>query len=109
MNKAEREAFYDAEIAPELLRLGKLCQDNGLSFHTIVEWNPGDTGRTMCLVEGFSLQMDLSRVLFESRGNIDAFLIYLMKRARKIGHSSIVLHQLGVPHEPEQEKSDGAA
>lgn len=105
MNAEEREAFYDAEIAPELLRLGKLCQDNGLSFHSIVEWNPGDTGRTMCLVEGFSLQMDLSRALFESNGNIDAFLFYLMKRARKTGHSSIVLHQLGVSHEPEKEEA----
>ena len=49
MTSEEREAFYDKHIAPEILRLGKLCQDNGLSFLAGVTWTPTDIGRTACL------------------------------------------------------------
>lgn len=46
---SNKEKFYDTEIAPELLRLAKLCQDKGLSFVAGVEWAPGDLGRTAAL------------------------------------------------------------
>lgn len=52
MNAQEREKFYDESIAPELLRLGKMCQDNGLSFVCGVEWEPDQVGRTACLIAG---------------------------------------------------------
>ncbi len=42
----DKEKLYDEKIAPELLRLGKLCQDNGLSFVFGVEWEPGEVGET---------------------------------------------------------------
>lgn len=105
MNAKEREAFYDTEIAPELLKLGQRCRDNGLSLHAIVEWEPGETGRTRFFEERKGISMELSDTLFFANGNIDAFLFHLMKRARKTGHSSIVLHQLGVPHEPTAEQA----
>jgi hypothetical protein len=34
------EQFYDEKIAPELLRLAKLCEDNGLPFFAVVEFGP---------------------------------------------------------------------
>ncbi len=43
--------MYDEKIAPELLRLGKLCQENGLSFVCGVEWEPGELGRTATLTK----------------------------------------------------------
>lgn len=49
MDVKEREKFYDQKIAPELLRLGKMCLDNGLSFVCGVEWEPDEVGRTACL------------------------------------------------------------
>ena len=51
MNAKEREQFYDEKIAPDLLRLGKLCQDNGLSFVAGVEWDPDEVGRTAALTK----------------------------------------------------------
>lgn len=101
MNESEREAFYDTEIAPALLRLANKCADNGLSFLASVEWAPGESGRTRKFVEPFGISMDLADAMFRANGNIDSFMIYLMKRARKVGHSSAVLHQLGVAPEPE--------
>lgn len=57
MDAKEREQFYDARVAPELLRLAKLCQDNGLSFVAGVEWVPGLWGRTACLTADASVDM----------------------------------------------------
>jgi hypothetical protein len=51
MDVQEREKFYDEKIAPELLRLGSLCGDNGLSFVAGVEWDPGEVGRTTRLMK----------------------------------------------------------
>lgn len=42
----EKEKFYDEKIAPQLAKLGKMCQDHGLSFLAGVEWEPGEIGRT---------------------------------------------------------------
>ena len=51
MTSKEKEKFYDDSIAPELLRLGQLCKDNGLSFVAGVEWEPDEVGRTACLAK----------------------------------------------------------
>ena len=51
MDSIEREKLYDEKIAPELARLGKLCQDNGLSFVCGVEWFPDEVGRTATLTK----------------------------------------------------------
>lgn len=49
MNAKDREKFYDENIAPELLRLGNLCQKNGLSFVCGVEYDKDEVGRTATL------------------------------------------------------------
>jgi len=68
----EREDFYDETIAPELLRLAKMCQEKGMSFVAGVEYEPGDVGRTAFLttdaVEGMrlanrNLQFDSSAIM----------------------------------------------
>lgn len=51
MTVQEREKLYDEKIAPEILRLGKLCQDNGLSFVCGVEWEPDEVGHTAALTK----------------------------------------------------------
>jgi len=47
-----REKFYDEKIAPELARLARMCQDNGLAFLAGVEWDPGHHGRTVSFPKG---------------------------------------------------------
>jgi len=46
---AEREAFYDSQIAPVLADLSQQCFAHGLSFLAIVEWEKGEIGRTVGL------------------------------------------------------------
>lgn len=97
---SEREDFYDSEIAPALLDLGKKCESSGLSFLAVVEWDPGETGQTATLTVDASFSMRLSDTATRAKGNVDALIIAMMKHAREHGHSSIFLKQLGVPLQP---------
>jgi hypothetical protein len=96
-----REKFYDEHIAPELLRLGKLCQDNGLSLIAMVEWEPGETGRTTCLAKGSGIAIRMADAAMQAHGNVDSLYFALAKHARDVGHNSIVLQQMGIPSSPE--------
>jgi hypothetical protein len=96
MTPEEREAFYDREIAPVLLELGRKCQDNGLSLVAVVEWAPGDTGRTANICEGAGIGLRMTHMAAQAAGNADALIMALMKHGREHGHNSMCLHQLGV-------------
>lgn len=100
MTPAEREAFYDAEIAPALRALGARCQANGLSFLAAVEWEPGETGKTFTTSPPVGLPIRWAELAIRCNGNVDALIFALMKDARKVGHGSICLSQLGVPTTP---------
>lgn len=58
---AEKEKLYDDEIAPVLLQLARLAQDNGLSFVAGVEWEPGEIGETTALEAEVSEGMRAAR------------------------------------------------
>ena len=79
MNPADREAFYDAEIAPALAALGKKCQDAGMSIVATVEWAPAEGGSTFYLVEGSSFAIRLVKLACEVGGNVDSLIIALRK------------------------------
>lgn len=100
MTPEEREAFYDSEIAPGLMGLAKKCQDNGLSIAAVVEWDPGETGRTVALAANAGFGLRMTEVAIRSAGNVDALIMALMKYATEHGHSSMCLKQLGVPTSP---------
>lgn len=104
----DKEQFYDEEIAPELAKLAIKCNENGLSFHAAVEWDPsgGVYGVTGFMQSNTSYAMNLIRVAAEAKGNIDSLLIAIMKDARVRGHRSLCLKQLGVPEDPEDQQSE---
>jgi hypothetical protein len=100
MTQEEREAFYDAEIAPVLSTLADKCKANGLSFLAVVEWAPGEHGRTLSLTPPHGHGIRWADLAARVSGNVDSLIMALMKEGREYGHSSICLHQLGVPEKP---------
>ena len=102
MTPAEREEFYDAEIAPALAGLAKRCHENGMSFVSLVDWSPEDVGVTAQLVERASPQARWSRFAALCRANVDTLIMTIMNEARTSGHSSVCLRMLGVSEKPEQ-------
>ncbi len=99
MTPEEREAVYDAEIAPELARLAKRCEDCGMSFVAEVEWNPEEMagGRTATLAPGSSFAVRLVEIAARVQGNVDALIIALQKYARTHGNNSMFLRILEKP------------
>jgi len=104
------EEIYDAEIAPALMKIATRCKELGFPFVAVVEWDSSisDQGaRTeFCPSDKRpTAQQLLVHYAARSRGNVDSLLMGVMKDARKFGHSSIFLKQLGVPLQPEEETS----
>lgn len=97
----EREDFYDREVAPVLRELAKKCQDAKISLVAMVEWEPGETGRTATIRgdAGFGLRM--AHAAMQARGNVDSLIFAIQRYAIEHGHSSVCLHLLGVPTSPE--------
>lgn len=104
MTPAEREAIYDAEIAPELARLAKRCEDVGMSFVAEVEWNPAEQGggRTIALAEGSSFGVRLVELACRCMGNVDALITAILKHARKYGHNSLYVAMLEAKMTPRE-------
>jgi hypothetical protein len=103
MTEEEREKFYDDEIAPALLDIMRKCHAVGMPFQAHVEFNPGLIGSSadMPARDERSLPMDWAYVAARCGGNADMLIGHLDREARKRGHGSMYLMQLGVPLKPE--------
>jgi hypothetical protein len=95
------EEFYDKEVAPAVLALGKQCHARGMSFLASVEFNPvtGSVGRTDFQmpdeVGKLSAAQRLIHWAARSDGNIDRLFMACDKHGRQHGHSSIYLQLAG--------------
>jgi len=97
------EEIYDNIISPSILRSGKCCEKHGLSMVAVVEYGKDDRGVTTTIAPEASYAMYLTDLAVRSRGNVDTLIMALCKHARKHGHSSIMLKQLGIPIDPAKE------
>jgi hypothetical protein len=103
------EKYYDDHIAPKLRELAEECKANGLSLLAICEWEPGEFGRILRLQpeSGFGIRM--ADTAAKANGNVDTFLIAVMRHAREHGHGSVFLERLGVPASPVKKSQEDAA
>jgi hypothetical protein len=101
MTPTEREAFYDSEIAPRLLELARLCQDNEISLVCAANWGTDDQDRTVTLQPHAPMSIKMTEVAAQANGNADSLIMALMKHGREHGHNSMCLHLLGVKTEAE--------
>lgn len=96
------EQIYDDLIAPKLLEVGKICEQHGLPLVAQVEYAAGDFGMTKFLPEQSSLLMKLMFQAGACGNNVDALFFAIERHAREHGHSSVYLHRLGIPLQPEK-------
>ncbi len=101
MNTKTNEQIYDEEIAPELLRLAKICEERGMSFIACVEYDAknGGIGRTDFQMPDKSGQLSGAQRLVHwaarCKGNIDSLFIACDRHGQEHGHSSIYLQMAG--------------
>lgn len=94
----EREAFYNAEIAPMLKAVAEKCLEHDMSIVAVVEYMPGEIGRTRCLFPNCDLAMVMVNQCAKMGTNVDGYIIGLLRYAveRKIDLStSIVMQMVG--------------
>lgn len=103
------EAIYDAEIAPKLAEIGRLCEKHGMAFVAGVEFEPGAIGATRLVKQGDHIGMRMASAALVS-ANVDVFFMWLTRTAAQEGHSSMYLTLLKVPERPAPaaEKGRGA-
>ena len=68
------EKVYDEQIAPKLMEIGKLCEENGIPFLAVAEYAPGKRGTTSILGSTPGLAMVILHLCSQTGENIDGFL-----------------------------------
>lgn len=79
------EQWYDAEIAPALMKLAKRCEDRGVAFVAAVEYAPGERGTTAVMPQDAGLEMVMIRHCVHTAPNIDGYVLGLARYARDHG------------------------
>lgn len=82
---SEAEDWYDREIAPKLLELCQACQERGMPFLSVVEYEPGSRSSTFMLGENPGLEMVMIQHCAKTAPNIDGFMIGLLRYCREKG------------------------
>lgn len=96
-----KEEIYDAEIAPELLKLMKRCQELEMAFVACVEYDPANQGygRTEYQPPDEAGKLSAAQRLVHwaarSEGNIDKLFMACDRHGKKHGHSSMYLRMAG--------------
>lgn len=74
--------------------LATKCQDNGISIAAMVEWEPGETGRTVALTADAGVGIRIAEAAMRAHGNVDSLIWAIQKYAAEHGHNSICLAML---------------
>ena len=94
------EEWYDAEIAPELMKLAKACEDRGVAFVASVEYEPGERGATYVLPKDAGLEMVMLHHCAKMGANLDGYVLGLRRYAKEHNidtSASLIMNQ---PAEP---------
>jgi hypothetical protein len=79
------EPIYDEQVAPLLMEAGRICKENGLPFIAVVEYAPGEFGQTQHFTETQGLAMTMANIAARAHGNLDAFMLSLLRHCRERG------------------------
>ena len=93
---SENEEWYDKEIAPALREIGKKCEEKGVAFVSVVEYDPGEIGRSFTLPATAALAMVMINYCARTAPNLDSYVIGLLRYCRQAGinvDSSIIAKQ----------------
>lgn len=89
------EEWYDRVIAPALMDLAKACEAKGVPFLAVVEYRPGDVGRTTAAVDKATTLMRMTHIASYTAPNMDGLVIQIAKDCRQRGvdmSNSFIMH-----------------
>lgn len=82
---ADDEAWYDAEIAPALAALAQRCNERGMAFVAVVEYQPGDHAGTYMVGEDAGLAMHMVSLCSRTAPNVDSYVMNLKRYCKAQG------------------------
>ena len=77
------EKLYDEVIAPKLKEISELCQANKIPFVALVEYEPGEHGRTEFMPFEASIQMHITTMAARCDANVDALMIGIARTCER--------------------------
>ena len=83
--RSEGERFYDEEIAPALKAIADKCTERGMSMVAVVEYAPGERGRTRVLRAESGLAMVMLEHCAKMGENLDGYVMGLARYAKEKG------------------------
>ena len=99
----DKEQVYDDLISPLVQQILAICQEHKIPMFTSFQFS-SDGFCTSALEQGghpvFRHYRVLSQCITPGGVNIDSYMFWTAKMARVEGHSSIWLHQAGIPTNP---------
>ena len=75
-----------------------------MGFVAAIEYDKGKIGTTAAFQADVIHGIRWARSAALAGDNVDALIMSLMRHGHEVGHSSLALHRLGVPMEPEAAK-----
>ena len=96
----DKEKVYDEEIFPLMEKIVNICNKHDIPLFATFQYNDGGFCSTSMSKKGHSVFFYLDAIkqcIQDDSINIDKFMMWVIDRAKKTGHSSLILKQLGVP------------
>jgi hypothetical protein len=100
------EKVYDEQISPLMKQIIDICKENKMPMFAEFQYGDTDFCKTRLCGEDwpghflFNHLEVLTQCMQEGGINIDKYMFWVMRHAKKQGHSSMILSQLDIPTEP---------
>lgn len=98
------EKYYDEVIAPALKEIAEKCLSNGMSMVAVVEYEPGERGRTRVMQTDAGLEMTMINHCAKTAPNVDGYVLGLVRYANERGiplGGSLVMRQMAAQQQKE--------
>lgn len=105
----DKEAIYDEHVAPLMTQLLEVCQREGIPMFASFQYSE-DGFCTSALSTGhcvFEHYRALAQCAAHGGVNVDKYMNWVAKDARKNGHSSMYLMMSGIPLTPDETPNAG--
>lgn len=93
-----KDEIYNKKIHPLMAQIVQICRDNEIPVFATFECTDDKSFYSTSIYDHnhpvFGYYEALRQCLMENAVNMDKFLFWLMEKARKEGHSSILLSKL---------------
>lgn len=102
------EALYDTKIYPLMEQIMSICKAHNIPMFAVFQYANDGFCTSLKYGDGSHVLFKFLDAIAQSKEgdsiNIDKFMFWVMKEARKTGHQSLVLRQLNIPEQTNAEK-----